>query len=118
MGTLKMAVVGLGLGRHFVNSLAGHPDVDRLVLCDPNADRAEEVRQDHPEVDQIYEHLEVMLETERPDGVCVVTPDHMHRPHSTLCFQAGAHVLQTKPLATNLEDARAIVVAAEHLTAS
>ena len=35
MGTLKTAVVGLGLGRHFVRTLAGHPDVDRLVLCDP-----------------------------------------------------------------------------------
>ena len=113
MGSLKTAVVGLGLGRHFVNALAGHPDVDRLILCDPDADRAEELRETHSEVDVIYEQLEVMLEKEQPDAVCVVTPDHMHRPHSTLCFDAGSHVLQTKPLATNLDDARAIVAAAE-----
>ena len=113
MGSLKTAVVGLGLGRHFVNALAGHPDVDRLILCDPDADRAEELRETHSEVDVIYEQLEVMLEKEQPDAICVVTPDHMHRPHSTLCFDAGSHVLQTKPLATNLDDARAIVAAAE-----
>jgi predicted dehydrogenase len=113
MGTLKTAVVGLGLGRHFVRTLAGHPDVDRLVLCDPDSDRAEEMKQSHSEVDAIYQQLDVMLEKEKPDAVCVVTPDHMHLPHSKLCFESGSHVLQTKPLATNLTDARAIVAAAE-----
>ena len=100
MGSIKAAVVGLGLGQHFVRGLVGHPDVDRLVLVDLDADRAEMVQREHDEVDAVYEMLEVMLEKERPDAVCVVTPDHLHRPHSTACFEAGAHVLQTKPLAT------------------
>ncbi len=113
MGSIKAAVVGLGLGQHFVRALAGHPDVGRLVLVDPDADRAEMVHREHDEVDAIYEMIEVMLEKERPDAVCVVTPDHLHRPHSTACFEAGAHVLQTKPLATNLEDARAILAVAK-----
>ena len=113
MSSLKIAVVGLGLGRHFVRTLAGHSDVDCLILCDADADRSEELRQAHPEVSAIYEQLGVMLEKERPDAVCVVTPDHLHRPHSTLCMESGSHVLQTKPLATNLDDARAIVASAE-----
>jgi predicted dehydrogenase len=50
-----------------------------------------------------------MLEAGSPDLVCLVTPDHMHRPHAEACFAAECNVLQTKPLATNLEDARAIV---------
>ena len=106
MGSIKVAVVGLGLGQHFVRGLVGHPDVDRIVLVDLDADRAEMVQREYDEVDAVYEMIEVMLEKERPDAVCVVTPDHLHRPHSTACFEAGAHVLQTKPLATNLEDAR------------
>ena len=28
MGSIKAAVVGLGLGQHFVRGLVGHPDVD------------------------------------------------------------------------------------------
>ena len=113
MGSIKVAVVGLGLGQHFVRGLVGHPDVDRIVLVDLDADRAEMVQREHDKVDAVYEMIEVMLEKERPDAVCVVTPDHLHRPHSTACFEAGAHVLQTKPLATNLEDARAILAAAK-----
>ena len=57
--------------------------------------------------------MERMLAAEGPDAVGVITPDHMHREHATLCFDAGCHVLQTKPLATNLDDARAIVKASE-----
>lgn len=113
MGSIKAAVVGLGLGQHFVRGLVEHPDIDWLVLVDPDADRAETVQKEHNKVNAIYETLEVMLEKEHPDAVCVVTPDHLHRPHSTACFEAGAHVLQTKPLATNLEDARAIVASAK-----
>jgi predicted dehydrogenase len=56
-----------------------------------------------------------MLDTEKPDVVSVVTPDHLHRPHAVRCLQAGCDVLLTKPLATNLADGRAIVATAERL---
>jgi predicted dehydrogenase len=55
----------------------------------------------------------VMLNAERPDAVSIVTPDHLHRPHAERCLEAGCHVLLTKPIATNLEDARAMISAAD-----
>jgi predicted dehydrogenase len=54
-----------------------------------------------------------MLRHERLDAVSIVTPDHLHRPHAERCLGAGCHVLLTKPLATNLADARAIVRCAD-----
>lgn len=110
---MKAAVVGLGLGRYFVGALVANPKVEQLVVCDADAERTEATKGEHQTVGAIYEQLEVMLEKERPDAVCVVTPDHLHLPHSGACFAACAHVFQTKPLATNLDDARAIVRAAE-----
>jgi len=113
MGKLKVGVVGLGLGRHHVAAYAEEQDVDRIVVCDPDVEKLEEIKKAFPTVEKGYKDLEAMLDAEKLDAVSVVTPDHLHRPHSVACFEAGCHVLQTKPLATNLEDGRAIVQAAE-----
>jgi predicted dehydrogenase len=66
-----------------------------------------------PAVKGGYDDIETMLEAEHPDAVSIVTPDHLHRAHAEACLEAGCHVLLTKPLATNLEDGRAILRAAE-----
>ena len=65
-----------------------------------------------PKVTAGYDRLEEMLKREDLDAVSVVTPDHLHREHVEACLNAGCHVMVTKPLATNLEDGRAMVGAA------
>lgn len=110
---LNCAVVGLGLGRHFAAALDANEAVERIALCDQDAARIDEIGQNSTKAGESYPDLLRMLETEKPDLVCLVTPDHLHRPHAEACFAAGSHVLQTKPLATNLDDARAIVNSAE-----
>jgi len=110
---LRVCVVGLGLGRHHVAAYAKEAAVGRLVVCDPDEKRLDDIQSAFSTVEKGYVSLEAMLEAEQLDAVSIVTPDHLHRPHSTVCFAAGCHVLQTKPLATNLEDGRAIVRAAE-----
>lgn len=113
MGDLKVAVVGLGLGRHHVSAYAASDAVERLVVCDPDEKRMAQLREEFPLIAEGHTDLARMLKAESPDAVSIVTPDHLHRPHATLCFDAGCHVLQTKPLATNLDDAKAIVSAAD-----
>ena len=112
MTTLSMGVVGLGLGRYHVAAYACAEAVGRLVICDADAQRLEATRAAYPQVAAAYETLSQMLEHEQLDAVSVVTPDHLHRSHAQLCFAAGCDLLLTKPLATNLEDGRAIVQAA------
>lgn len=113
MGGIAVGVVGLGLGRHFVAANAALESVGRLVVCDPDEARAAEIRAQFPKVTAAYPDLETMIASERLDAVNVVTPDHLHRAQVERCLAAGLHVLQTKPLATTLEDGRAIVRAAE-----
>jgi len=113
MKDIKAAVVGLGLGRYFVDACAGDGAVGRLVICDTDRARCDQVRSAVPKIAASYAGLEEMLAAEKPDVVCIVTPDHMHRPQAELCLAAGAHVLMTKPLSTTLEDGRTIVRAAE-----
>jgi predicted dehydrogenase len=113
MQKLNVGVVGLGLGRHFTAVLAASDAVGRIAVCDTDEGRVAQVRADMPAIAAGYADLEEMLGRESLDAVAVVTPDHLHRPHAELCLRAGCHVLLTKPLATNLEDGRAIVRDAE-----
>ena len=113
MGNLKVGVIGLGLGKHHVAAYSESKAVSRLVVCDLDAERIEGIQKAFPAVERGYQDMEAMLEAEQLDAVSVVTPDHLHRPHSVACLEAGCHVLQTKPLATNLEDGRAIVRSAD-----
>jgi predicted dehydrogenase len=113
MEALKAAVVGLGLGRHHVAAYAQSASVARIAVCDTDPEVLSEVEAAQPKVVAVYDDLMTMLEAERPDVVSVVTPDHFHRSHANACLEAGAHVLLTKPLATNLQDGRSIVHHAE-----
>jgi UDP-N-acetylglucosamine 3-dehydrogenase len=110
---LNIAVVGVGaLGIMHVRAYAESASVGRLVICDPDEKRLAEVSVAVPGVAATYLSLEDMLMAERPDAVSVTTPDHLHRPQASICLEAGCNLLLTKPIATNLEDGRAIVHAA------
>ena len=109
MANLQVGVIGLGLGRTHVVGFQASPEVGRIVVCDANGELAAAVRAEHTKVAAVYDNIETMLARERLDAVSVVTPDHLHRAHATVCLEAGCHVLLTKPLAPNLADGRAIV---------
>jgi predicted dehydrogenase len=110
---LKAGIVGMGLGRHHLTAYAESCHVDHIVLCDLDPARLETYKAQVPKVKAVYKSLEEMLQREKPDLMSVTTPDHLHRPHAEACLAAGCHVLLTKPLATNIEDGRAIVRAGE-----
>lgn len=113
MAALNVGVIGLGLGRHHAAAYGRSPYVGRLVVCDLDEQRIRNVRAEIPRVVEGYHDPQAMLSAERLDAVSIVTPDHLHRPHAERCLEAGCHVLLTKPIATNLDDARAIITAAD-----
>ena len=49
----------------------------------------------------------------QPDGVIICSENNQHRPLVEMAAGAGIHILCEKPIATNLEDARAIVEACD-----
>ena len=54
-----------------------------------------------------------VIRDDRVEVVDLVLPDHLHREVAEAAFAAGKHVLCQKPMATTLDDARAIVEAGE-----
>ena len=56
-----------------------------------------------------YSDYRELIEKERPDGVSVVTPDHLHREIGLLALEAGCHVLIEKPLEVTVEGCQEMV---------
>lgn len=50
-----------------------------------------------------------LVAREDVDVVCVFSPDHLHAEHCIAALEAGKHVVCTKPMVTQLEDARTLV---------
>lgn len=110
---LNVGVIGAGfLGEYHIISYLDSTAVKRVVVCDIDVKRLTELKEKHPEIAATYDSYEKMLASERLDAVSVVTPDHLHRRVVEDCL-AECHVLVTKPMATNLSDAVALVSAAD-----
>ena len=48
----------------------------------------------------LYRSLDELLASERPDGVLLATPNHLHVPQALQCIAAGLPSLLEKPIAT------------------
>ncbi|TDO56746.1 putative dehydrogenase [Kribbella sp. VKM Ac-2571] len=107
---VTIGIVGAGLrGRLFAEALDGQPDVSVVALAEPSAKVAEEARVTTG-LPVTGSHAE-LLEAFDPDAVIVATPDFAHRQVAVDLAEAGKHLLIEKPVATTLDDARAIAAA-------
>lgn len=87
------------------------PDVEVIGLADEDQARGETVAGQFNV--RMFDSYAALLK-ERPDAVVVCSENSRHRALVELAAEAGAHVLCEKPLATTLDDARAIVAACQH----
>jgi len=60
-----------------------------------------------------YTELKNLVSDPELDAVIIATPDKLHAQETITCAQAGKHILVEKPMATNVEDAKAMVEACE-----
>lgn len=83
-------------------------------LFSRDATRNRQAAVDHDvAADRCYDSIEALLagETARDDGadcVAIVTPNHLHAPFSIACLEAGLNVICEKPMALDVEEARAV----------
>ena len=111
MAKPRLAVVGGGrfglmhlraykqLEREGRAELAGLADVNEELL----AQRGKEFGV------RTYTDYRQLITRERPDGVSVVTPDHLHREIGLFALEAGCHVLVEKPLDVTVAGCRELI---------
>ncbi|TWT21798.1 Gfo/Idh/MocA family protein [Luteimonas wenzhouensis] len=111
MGTLGVAIVGAGMigAVHRRAAVLAGAVVRGVAASSP--ERAREVAQAWG-AGRGYAGIEEVVADPQVQVVHICTPNHLHRAMAEAALGAGKHVVCEKPLATTLEDARALAALA------
>lgn len=110
---VRIAIVGMGIGRPNGRAIAANPRGRVVALCDLLEDRMEDFAKELPEPVTFYTDYEKMCADPEIDAVFVGTPNQWHVPIALEAVKQGKHVMITKPLADALAPAQELVEAAE-----
>ncbi|WLR61472.1 Gfo/Idh/MocA family protein [Guptibacillus hwajinpoensis] len=113
MKKLKVAVIGCGsiARRRHLPEYNAEENVEIVAVCDVVKERAEEMVSLYGGT--AYTDYLTLLEDDEIDAVSVCLPNALHAPVSIAALKAGKHVLCEKPMATSIEEAKAMNEAAE-----
>lgn len=93
-------------GEAYIANLRNMEGVELLGVTDDDPLRGQTIAAQYQA--HYFHSYEDLLEA-RPDGVIICTENNRHRPLVEMAASRGIHILCEKPIATKLEDARAIV---------
>lgn len=110
---LRVAVIGAGYwGPNLIRNLHDTPGAAPVAVADLSDERLDAVHKRFPAVRITKDHRELFADP-AVDAVCIATPVGTHRRLAEEALAAGKHVFVEKPLAGSVDDAEAIVRAAE-----
>ena len=107
---LRAGVIGVGvMGSNHARVFAELPGVDFVGVADPDRVQAHSVAQalgcaEFPDFASLLD--------EGVEAVTIAAPTHVHQEIALACIARGVHVLVEKPIASTIEEGRAIVAAA------
>ena len=93
-------------GEAYISNLRRMEGVELLGVADDDPIRGQTIAAQNQA--HYFHSFEDLLEA-RPDGVIICTENNRHRSLVDMAASQGIHILCEKPIATRLEDARAIV---------
>ncbi len=111
MDKTRIAVAGAGyIGLAHMGVTQNSPTVTLSAVVDPSPAAVEiAARAGVP----LHRSLDELIAHDRPDGVILATPNHLHVPQALQCIDAGLAVLLEKPVAPTVAEAQALVDAAD-----
>lgn len=111
---IRVGIAGLGRSGWNIHAktLAAMRGRYRVVsVVDAVADRRAEAER---EIGcRAYDEFDALLRDESVELIVIATPNHLHTQHAVAALEAGKHVVCEKPFALTLEDADAMVAAAD-----
>jgi predicted dehydrogenase len=113
MHEVRVAIVGMGIGRFNGRALAATPRARVVALCDLVEERMAEFAQELPNPVRCFTDYSQMCRDPEIDAVFVGTSNQLHVPVALEAIRHDKHVLVTKPLADSVAAARTLVEAAE-----
>ncbi|HEX6606204.1 MAG TPA: Gfo/Idh/MocA family oxidoreductase [Chloroflexia bacterium] len=107
---MRIAVVGLHFGAEFVPIYQQHPDVERVGICDLDAELTARIGDQFGVADR-FAGLDEILADARYDAVHLLTPVPLHVEQTLAVLGAGKHCACAVPMATSLEDIQRVIAA-------
>lgn len=104
----NIAIIGLGFGAEFIPIYQKHPLANMYAICQRNQEKAEEIGKAFG-IEKVYTDYDELLKDPNVDAVHINTPIQNHAEQSLKALRAGKHVACTVPMATTVEECRAIV---------
>lgn len=105
IGTAHIAIGGKG--KSDLSSMASHPNVEVVGLCDVDTALRENAMAEHPSARFFQDYREMLDQLgDRIDAVTVSTPDHTHYPATLAAMERGIHTYTQKPLTHTMAEAR------------
>ena len=109
---LRVAVVGLGMGKAHLRGYLGSGLAEVAAVCDANEELLKRVG-DEFKVERRYTDYGRMLGAERLDAVSIALPNFLHAPFTVKALERGLHVLCEKPMADSVAAAQRMLAAAQ-----
>ena len=105
---VRIAIAGVRFGAEFVPIYAQHPDVDEVILCDPNAERLRDVG-DRFGIARRFADLDDVLAAPDIDAIHLITPLLTHYALTLRVLRAGKHCACAVTMGTRLEELEQII---------
>ena len=108
---IKIIQIGAGIrGRHWVEFVKHHPDVECIAIVEPDAASLEKAKGLLPASGcRFFQDIGEALNNVKADAALVVSPSATHADVSIRCLDAGLTVMVEKPLAVTVEEGRRVL---------
>jgi predicted dehydrogenase len=109
MKEIGIGVIGIGMGSNLlpINRVADSR-LEVRGLCSQTPDKLTQLASRWG-VDYYTTDYRELIARDDIDVIAIYSPDHLHIEQATAALNAGKHIICTKPMCTNLEDAIALV---------
>ncbi|MGF1656227.1 MAG: Gfo/Idh/MocA family protein [Verrucomicrobiales bacterium] len=111
-GPIHVAVIGAGaIGINHIQNLQLHPEAVVAAIAESHPERGRAAAEEF-KIARVETDYRAVLDDPFIHAVTICLPNCLHAPVSLAALQAGKHVLLEKPMATNAQEAGALVKAA------
>ncbi len=109
---VKLGIIGMGpWGREVLATLQRQPEAEVAAICDHYPAMLKRSAANAPGVKATGDY-KTIIDDKEIKAVLIATPSHQHKDIALAALKAGKHVYCEAPLATTIDDAKAIATAA------
>ncbi|MCE5200559.1 Gfo/Idh/MocA family oxidoreductase, partial [bacterium] len=110
--TIKVGVIGLGMGSGHIGGYMDHPQAEVVAICDKDEARLQEKASQFG-IANTFTDAQQMMEKCDLDAISVATPNAFHAPLTIAALNHGLHVLCEKPMAMTVKESEEMLAASK-----